>query len=107
MSALTGVTDVPVPRNEPVLGHAPGSPERAALQSRIAELDGTPHELTGTVGGVRRMGDGERIDVVSPHRRHRVLGVTAQATPADVEAAVAAARDAAPGWQALPFDERA
>ncbi|AEA27304.1 delta-1-pyrroline-5-carboxylate dehydrogenase [Pseudonocardia dioxanivorans CB1190] len=107
MSALTGVTDVPVPRNEPVLGHAPGSPERAALRSRIAELDGTPHELTGTVGGVRRMGGGERIDVVSPHRRHRVLGVSAQATAADVEAAVAAARDAAPGWQALPFDERA
>ncbi|WP_086002819.1 L-glutamate gamma-semialdehyde dehydrogenase [Pseudonocardia dioxanivorans] len=104
---MTGVTDVPVPRNEPVLGHAPGSPERAALRSRIAELDGTPHELTGTVGGVRRMGGGERIDVVSPHRRHRVLGVSAQATAADVEAAVAAARDAAPGWQALPFDERA
>lgn len=107
MSALTGVTDVPPPRNEPVLAHAPGSSERSALRAAIAELDATTHELTGTVGGVARMGGGDRIEVVSPHRRHRVLGVTAQATSADVEAAVAAARDAAPAWRALPFDERA
>lgn len=107
MSELTGVTDVPAPRNEPVLGHAPGSPERSALAARLAELGGTDHELTGTVGGRQRMGGGDRIDVVSPHRRRRVLGVSAQATTADVEAAVAAARDAAPAWRDLPFDERA
>ncbi|MBN9108474.1 MAG: L-glutamate gamma-semialdehyde dehydrogenase [Pseudonocardia sp.] len=104
---MTGVTDVPAPRNEPVLGYAPGSPERDALAARLAELGGTEHDLTGTVGGRQRMGGGERIDVVSPHRRRRVLGVSAQATAADVQAAVDAARDAAPAWRDLPFDERA
>ena len=107
MSELTGVTDVPAPRNEPVLGYAPGSPERDALAARLAELGGTEHDLTGTVGGRQRMGGGERIDVVSPPRRRRVLGVSAQATAADVQAAVDAARDAAPAWRDLPFDERA
>jgi 1-pyrroline-5-carboxylate dehydrogenase len=36
-----------------------------------------------------------------------VLGVSAQATTADVADAVAAAKQAAPGWRELPFDERA
>ncbi|WP_086790028.1 L-glutamate gamma-semialdehyde dehydrogenase, partial [Crossiella equi] len=36
-----------------------------------------------------------------------VLGVTAQATREDVAAAVRAAKDAAPAWRDLPFDERA
>jgi 1-pyrroline-5-carboxylate dehydrogenase len=36
-----------------------------------------------------------------------VLGVTGNATRADADAAVAAARAAAPGWRALPYSERA
>jgi 1-pyrroline-5-carboxylate dehydrogenase len=44
---------------------------------------------------------------VAPHRHDLVLGATAQATGADVEAAIGAALAAAPGWQQLPFDERA
>ena len=36
-----------------------------------------------------------------------MLGVTAQATHQDVADAVAAAKQAAPAWRELPFDERA
>ena len=34
---MDAVTQVPPPRNEPVLTYAPGSPERAALQQRLAD----------------------------------------------------------------------
>ena len=36
----TGFFHVPVPKNEPVLSYAPGSPERAALKKALAECAG-------------------------------------------------------------------
>jgi 1-pyrroline-5-carboxylate dehydrogenase len=104
---VDAISTVPEPVNEPVRGYPPGSPERAALQARIADLAGVEHELTMTIGGRTRMAGGDRIDVVQPHRRQHRLGVTAQATARDVADAVAAAKAAGPGWQELPFEERA
>jgi 1-pyrroline-5-carboxylate dehydrogenase len=107
MSVMDAVTHVPVPVNEPNLTYAPGSAERAELESTLADLAATPLELTCAIGGKRVMGSGSRLDVVEPHARAHVLGVTADATQADAEAAIAAARDAAPGWRDLSFDDRA
>ena len=80
---MDGTTRVPPPRNEPVLGYAPGSPERAELEARLAELAAEPLELTSTIGGEQRMAGGERFDVVQPHRHAAVLGTSAHATHAD------------------------
>ncbi|GIH23889.1 1-pyrroline-5-carboxylate dehydrogenase [Acrocarpospora phusangensis] len=104
---MDSVSNVPVPANEPVQGYAPGSAERAALESRIKELAAAGLDLTMTVGGERRMGGGASIDVVQPHNHQAVLGRTADATAGDVSAAISAALDAAPAWRALSFDERA
>ena len=104
---MDAVTRVPAPRNEPVLTYAPGSPERAELQSRLAELSAEPIELTSTIGGRQRMASGEKFEVVQPHRHSAVLGTSAQATHADAQDAVRAAKEAAPGWQELSFDDRA
>ena len=98
---------VPVPRNEPVRDYAPASPERASLQARLDAMKGERLDLTMTIGGKRVMGGGPAIEVVQPHRRHEVLGVLGNATKADGAAAVEAAKKAAPGWQALPYSERA
>lgn len=98
---------VPEPENEPVGTYAPGSPERATLQRRLAELAAERVELTMTIDGVPRMGSGHPIDVVQPHRHRLVLGVTRNATTDDAAAAVAAAKRAAPLWRALPYAERA
>ena len=104
---MDAVTHVPDPVNEPNLTYAPGTPERSELVTRLADLAATPLELTCAIGGKRVMGSGTRLDVVEPHARAHVLGVTADATQADAEAAIAAARDAAPGWRDLSFDDRA
>jgi 1-pyrroline-5-carboxylate dehydrogenase len=104
---MDSVTNVPFPGNEPIKGYAPGSPERAALEQKIKELAGERAELTMTVGGQRRMAGGSAVDVVQPHNRHHVLGQLNEATDADVAAAIEAARQAAPGWRALSFDDRA
>ncbi|WP_067488521.1 L-glutamate gamma-semialdehyde dehydrogenase [Actinomadura hibisca] len=104
---MDAVTNVPVPVNEPGKGYAPGSPERAALESKIKELAGERLDLTMAIGGERRLGGGDAIDVVQPHDHGHVLGSVGNATDDDVRAAIDAAREAAPGWRALSFDDRA
>lgn len=104
---LDAATIVPVPVNEPVRGYAPGLPERIGLEGRLKELAAEPVELTMTIGGRQRMGGGAPVDVVQPHRHAAVVGTLRTATADDVGAAVAAAKAAAPGWQALTFDDRA
>jgi len=104
---LTAVTKIPTPYNEPVLTYAPGTPERAALTAKLTDLSARHHDLTATIGGVQRPGGGDPVDVVQPHRHKAVLGTLHNATQDDARAAVAAAREAAPAWRALAFDDRA
>jgi 1-pyrroline-5-carboxylate dehydrogenase len=92
--------------NEPVRSYAPGSPEAQSLARTLAEMAEQRAELMMTIGGVSRMASGAPIPVVAPHRHELVLGETAQASEADVEQAIGAALAAAPGWQALSFDDR-
>ncbi|TSB21791.1 L-glutamate gamma-semialdehyde dehydrogenase [Streptomyces benahoarensis] len=104
---MDAVTHVPAPYNEPVHGYAPGSPERARLEAKLKELAANPIELPMTINGVKRMGGGERFDVVQPHHHKAVIGTYANATKADAQEAVDAALAAAPAWRAMSFDDRA
>ncbi|MFF3949417.1 L-glutamate gamma-semialdehyde dehydrogenase [Streptomyces sp. NPDC001902] len=104
---MDAVTQVPAPVNEPVHSYAPGSPERARLEAKLKELAGNPVELPMTIGGVRRMGGGERFDVVQPHNHGARLGTYANATQDDAREAIDAALTAAPAWRAMSFDDRA
>ena len=104
---MDAVSRTPVPVNEPVRQYQPGSHERAALESKIKELAGQRAELTMTIGDRQQMPGGDLVDVVQPHNRRHVLGQYGQATDVDVAAAIYAAKQAAPGWRALSFDDRA
>jgi len=104
---MDAVTSVPTPANEPIRSYAPGTVERVALESRLKELGSEQVDLTITVGGEQRMAGGAAVDVVQPHRHAAILGRLKQATATDVRAALAAAKQAAPGWRSLPYDERA
>jgi 1-pyrroline-5-carboxylate dehydrogenase len=104
---MDAVTRVPSPVNEPVLSYAPGAPERADLEAALSAIAGERLELTCTIGGEQRMGGGDPVDVVQPHAHAKVLGTLRNATHEDAKAAVAAATEAAPGWRALSYDDRA
>ncbi|MFL6156607.1 MAG: L-glutamate gamma-semialdehyde dehydrogenase [Marmoricola sp.] len=104
---MDAITRTPAPVNETPLDHAPGSPERAELEKQLAALSSRTINLPATIGGRRRNAGGPEFEVVQPHRHASVLGVSRHATAKDAEAAVRAAAKAAPGWRALPFDERA
>lgn len=103
---MDAITFPPAPTNEPNLTYAPGSPERAALVAEIDRLEATQTDLTAAIGGARRMGGGAETPVVQPHDHAHVLGVLRNSTQADAKAAITAAKDAAPDWQAMPVDER-
>jgi 1-pyrroline-5-carboxylate dehydrogenase len=105
---VDAVTQTPSPQNERVLDYAPGSTERTELETALKTLAGAdPADLTCTIGGEQRPGGGAAIDVVQPHDHRSVLGVIRSAAQEDTVAAIEAARAAAPGWQELPYDERA
>jgi 1-pyrroline-5-carboxylate dehydrogenase len=104
---LDAVSRTPGPANEPVRSYQPGSHERAVLEDKIKELSGQRAELTMTIGGRELMPAGELTDVVQPHNRAHVLGQLGQASSVDVAAAIYAAKQAAPAWRELSFDDRA
>ena len=99
MSAIEAITRVPLPVNEPVRGYAPGSTERESLKRTLTALPAEPVEVGS--------GGGDTYEVRSPSDHGLLLARVHQATTADAEAAVVAARAAKPGWAGLDFDERA
>ncbi|MFL6162228.1 MAG: L-glutamate gamma-semialdehyde dehydrogenase [Jatrophihabitantaceae bacterium] len=104
---MDALTRIPTPRNEPVLSYAPGAAERRELLAQLAEQQAQPTELTCTIGGAQRMGGGEAGTVVQPHKHAHVLGEFRHATEQDARDAVAAAGEAAPGWRAMSYADRA
>ncbi|WP_330332803.1 L-glutamate gamma-semialdehyde dehydrogenase [Streptomyces sp. NBC_00536] len=104
---MDAVTQVPAPVNEPVHSYAPGTPERARLEFQLKQLAENPIDLPMTINGEKRMGGGDRFDVVQPHDHKSVIGTYANATQADAQEAIDAALAAAPAWRAMDFDDRA
>ena len=104
---MDAVSHVPAPANETALDYAPGSAERKELEAALADLGSQRLELPHTIAGKRVMGGGKKIDVRQPHARRKVLGTMRNATVDDAQLAVTAAKDAAPAWRSMSFDDRA
>jgi 1-pyrroline-5-carboxylate dehydrogenase len=105
---MDGVTQIPEITNEPNRLYEPGSPHRDALQKRVAHLEGQgPIDLPMYIGGRWSTGGGGVIDVVQPHKHSHVLGTAGNATTADAQKAVAAAKAAAADWRATAWQDRA
>ena len=103
---MSGISDIPHPRNEPVLSYAPGTPERSALKAALGAVGAQPIEIPAVVAG-REVRTGNTHDVVSPHCHHRVLARVHQADGATIQAAVGAAVDAQREWGHWRFEDRA
>ncbi|HSB38351.1 MAG TPA: L-glutamate gamma-semialdehyde dehydrogenase, partial [Gaiellaceae bacterium] len=101
-----GIFRPPPPQNEPVLEYAPGSPERAGLQLKLAELKGRQLEIPCVIGG-QEIRTGDTFQAVMPHDKEHVLAEVHKASPAEVEKAVAASAEAWEDWHRLPWEERA
>ena len=97
---------VPPPENEPVLSYAPGSPERATLKAALARMEAEVVDVPLVIDG-KEIRTASTANATMPHAHERVLGRFHQASPREVEAAVAAAVRAQPSWSRLPQGARA
>ena len=61
-----GIFRPPPAHNEPVRDYAPGSPERAELEGRLAEMKAERLEIPIVVGG-KELRTGETFQAVMPH----------------------------------------
>ncbi len=103
---IHGIFNVPPTRNEPALDHAPGSPERAALEKRLQEVRGQEVEIPLVIGG-ERVKTGRTGEMIEPHDHQHRLGTFHQAGAGEVEQAIAAARQAYTTWSETSFESRA
>ncbi|MPL98166.1 1-pyrroline-5-carboxylate dehydrogenase 1 [bioreactor metagenome] len=94
------------PENEPLLGFAPGTPEKRSLKAALAKVRSEVPEIPLIIGG-REYGSEEKGRVVMPHDHGHVLATHCKASPADVERAVKEAARAKKEWENTPWTERA
>lgn len=100
------IARTPELRNEPVLGYLPGSAERQALKAELGKMQQGSVEIPLYVGE-KQLRTGKTVAVTAPHRHRHVLAQAHQGGAAEVEAAIAAAGQAAADWATLPWEQRA
>src|SRR5688500_2578645 len=103
---MSGIANIPHPRNEPVSSYAPGTPERGALKAALGAVGAQQVEIPAVVAG-REVRSGVTHDVVSPHCHQRVLARVHQADAATIERAAKAATEAQRDWGHWRFEDRA
>ncbi|GAA4331269.1 L-glutamate gamma-semialdehyde dehydrogenase [Flaviaesturariibacter amylovorans] len=101
-----GYFSYPLPANEPVLGYAPGSPERTALKKTLAELKGQTADIPMYIGG-NEVRTGKLVEIRPPHETGHLLGHFHAGDASHVTQAIDAALAAREGWSNLPWEDRA
>src|SRR5262245_59008924 len=96
----------PPARNEPVQSYGPGSPERASLEKRLAQMAAERIEIPVIIGG-EDVKTGDRRPAVMPHDTQHVLADVHQASAEHVQRAIDTAAAASQDWSRWPWEDRA
>lgn len=103
---MSAVGNIPVPHNEPIQMHAPGSPERAGLQAALKAMAAEVASIPVVIDGVEHR-EGAAHRVTSPQRHGHHLADSYGTKPALLEQAVAGAVAAQQEWSRWSFADRA
>ncbi len=103
---MATLNSIPEPVNEPVLGYAPGSPERAKLWARLADMKSRALDMPLFIGG-EEVRTGRRGEVRAPYDHGLLLGRAHEGGKAEVARAIAAALKARREWSHWPLAARA
>src|SRR5436190_9465695 len=105
-ASFAGIPRVPTPVNDPNKGYLPGSPERAALKARLAEMSGERIEIPLIIGG-EEIRSGRLQQAVMPHNHAHVLADWHVAEQEHVLRAIQASVEARREWASWAWHERA
>jgi len=100
------IFSVPVPKNEPVLSYAPGSPERASVKKVYLELKERFIDIPMTIGG-KKVFTSKKHTIHPPHDIKAKIGRYSQGNKKHIRAAIDASLAAKKGWENTPWQERA
>jgi 1-pyrroline-5-carboxylate dehydrogenase len=100
------IVAVPLPRNESVLGYAPGTTERRALREELTRLASETIDITPRIGGAR-VETGKVARVAMPHRHTHTLATWHQAGATEVERAIDVSLTAHAAWSRMAWEDRA
>ena len=103
---FNGIFHIPKPENEPVLGYAPGSKERAELKACLEDMLANPVEVPSIIGG-REVKTGDLVRMTAPHGHGQYLGSYHRAGPKEAEMAIDAANEAKVDWSQMQWSSRA
>ncbi|MFM8910099.1 MAG: aldehyde dehydrogenase family protein, partial [Gemmatimonadota bacterium] len=92
--------------NEPIRSYAPGTPERASLQARLAAMETERPDIAVVIGG-KEIRTGATRQATSPHKHRHVTATWHQATADDVHAAITDGQRAWHDWSERAWEERA
>lgn len=101
-----GVYKLPAISNEPIKSYAPGSPERKALQTKIAEVRAVVADIPMIIDG-KEVRTGKLQDIRPPHDHRHLLGHYHQGDASHVNMAIEAALKAKPAWEKMHWESRA
>lgn len=101
-----GVYKLPAISNEPIKSYAPGSPERKALQAKIAEVRAVVADIPMIIDG-KEVRTGKLQDIRPPHDHRHLLGHYHQGDASHVTLAIEAALKAKPAWEKMHWESRA
>jgi 1-pyrroline-5-carboxylate dehydrogenase len=103
---FNGIFHIRKPDNEPVLGYAPGSRERAELKAALSDMLANPVEVPCMIGG-KEVTTGDLVEMRPPHDLSRSLGSYHRAGPKEADLAIDAANKAKVTWSQMQWSSRA
>jgi 1-pyrroline-5-carboxylate dehydrogenase len=102
---MSGIFTLPIPKNEPVLSYAPGTPERAALKEALRSLKSQELDIPMIIGG-QEVRTGQVVRIAPPHELSHTLGYFHKGGKEEVEQAIRAALNAKEAWENMAWEQR-
>ena len=102
---VNNVVMPPTPVNEPVLGYAPGSPERVELKAELTKQENEILEIPCIING-QEVFTGDVVEQVMPHDHSHVIARVHMAGEKEVNAAINASLEAHEMWSTMPWEAR-
>jgi len=103
---FNGIFKIPQPENEPVMSHAPGTPERAGLKAKLKEMRSSQVDVPMIING-KEVRNGKLAKMCCPHDHEHTLGTYHQGNETYIHQAIDAANAAKKEWSEMPWDSRA